>query len=204
MAGIADYMRTLATRYDEPVLDEMERYASENNFPIVGRLCGVTIELMARAIGARRVFELGSGYGYSAYWFARANAGEIHCTDSNAGNRDKAQAFLTRFGVWDRITFHVGDALSSMRTTEGEFDIVYCDVDKTGYPECWEYARERVRVGGLWICDNTLWFGRVLDANPDEATRAIKTHNEVVSSDENFVSVIVPTRDGLMVALRIS
>ena len=200
------YMNELASRWDEPVLSAMEEYASENGFPIVGRLCGLTIEILARGIGARRVFELGSGFGFSAYWFARATGpqAEIHLTDGDPTNRDRAEDYLSRAGVWDRITYHVGDALTSFGKVGGAFDVVYCDVDKDGYPDCWRAARDRIRPGGLWICDNTLWSGRVTEPDPDEWTRAIDEHNRLVCSDPDFVSVIVPTRDGLMVALRTS
>jgi len=68
--AIEDYMRGLSCRTDDPVLIEMERIAQENNFPIVGRLVGIFLETMAKSINARRIFEFGSGYGYSAYWFA--------------------------------------------------------------------------------------------------------------------------------------
>ena len=203
------YMRTLQERHDSDVLLEMEREAEQNGFPIINRLCGVTVELLARAIGARRVFELGSGYGYSAYWFARAvgEGGEVHCTDGDANNERKAADYLGRAGLWDRIRFHVGDAVTTLKATDGEFDVVYCDIDKDGYPAAWRAGRERVRVGGLYICDNVLWSGRV--ANPDvedarpELTRAIAEHNELVADDVDYLSTIVPTRDGMMVALRL-
>lgn len=199
-------MQELAARYDEPVLLEMEGLAEEKGFPIVGRLCGVTLELVARSIGARRIFELGSGFGYSAYWYARATGpeGEIHLTDADPANAEQAQGFLERTGVWDRITYHVGDALESFSRVAGLFDIVYCDAFKEGYPELWRAGRERVRVGGLWVCDNTLWSGRVVDDDQDERTRAIVEHNELVSNDPDYISTIVPLRDGLMVALRVS
>ena len=66
------YMASRLARFDEPVLLEMEAEGKERGFPIVGRNVGVTLEVLARSIGARRVMELGSGFGYSAYWFARA------------------------------------------------------------------------------------------------------------------------------------
>src|SRR5207253_3040506 len=85
---VEEYMRSLLERYDEPVLLEMERVAAERNFPIVNRIVGVTLEALARSIGAKRVFELGSGYGYSAYWFARAvgPSGEVYLTDGDPEN----------------------------------------------------------------------------------------------------------------------
>jgi predicted O-methyltransferase YrrM len=131
---IEEYMATLQSRHDEPVLLEMEREGRERDFPIVGRNVGVTLEVLARSIGARRVMELGSGFGYSAYWFARAVGvdGEVHCTDGDPENARKAEGYLQRAGVWGRVTYHVGDAVEQMATVEGEFDIVYDDIDKHG------------------------------------------------------------------------
>ena len=204
------YMGTLQSRHDGPVLLEMEKEGSERGFPIVGRLVGVTIEVLARAIGARRIFELGSGYGYSAYWFARAagSDGEVHCTDGDPENEKKAADYLGRAGLWDRVRYHVGDAVEMLAAVEGPFDIVYNDIDKHGYPAAWKAARGRVRVGGLYICDNVLWSGRVTEDSPADDVRpgwteAIKEHNSLIASDEDFLSTIVPTRDGVMVALRL-
>ena len=207
---VEDYMRSLQARHDEPVLLEMEREAKEKDFPIIGRLCGVTIEVLARAIGARRVFELGSGYGYSGYWFSRAVGpeGELHLTDGDPENEKKALDYLGRARLDGPVHFHVGDAVTSLNATEGAFDVVYCDIDKHGYPEAWAAARERIRMGGLYICDNVLWSGRVAAPDPDdrrpEWTEAIKEHNQAIAEDDRYLSTIVPTRDGMFVALRVA
>lgn len=208
---IETYMRDLLGREEDPVLREMEDLAEEKGFPIINRLVGVTVELLARAIGARRVLELGSGYGYSAYWFARAvgEGGEVHMTEGDAKNQERARDYLTRAGLADRVHSHVGDALQIAATLEGEFDIVFCDIDKGDYPAAWAAARERLRVGGLYICDNVLWSGRVAQETVTDDVRpgwteAIREHNEAVATDPRFLRTIVPTRDGVMVALRVS
>ncbi|MEZ5332725.1 MAG: O-methyltransferase [Thermoanaerobaculia bacterium] len=199
------YMEDLERRHDEPVLLDMEEKARAGDFPIVGRVCGVILELLARAVGARRVFELGSGFGYSAYWFARAVGfdGRVHCSDGDAANAERAREYLGAAGLLDRVTFHVGDALEAFAAVEGDFDVVYCDVDKGGYPDCWRAARERIRPGGLWLCDNTLWSGRVTEAEPDAETAAIDAHNRLVAADARYLSVILPARDGVLAALRL-
>ncbi len=204
--GIEAYMEGRLARYDEPVLLEMEAEAEKLDFPIVRRNVGVTLEVLARSVGARRILELGSGYGYSGYWHARAvgAGGELHLTDGDPNNERKAAAYLGRAGLWDRVTFHVGDAVTSMNALDGEFDVVYDDIDKEGYPDAWRAARERIRVGGLYVCDNVLWSGRVLDADPDDRTQAILEHNQLIADDERYVSTIVPTRDGVVVAIRIA
>ena len=203
-------MRSLLTRYDEPVLLEMEAEGKERGFPIIGRLVGVTVELLARSVGAKRVFELGSGFGYSAYWFARAvgPSGEVHGTDGDSANEPKALDYLSRAGLAEPIRWHVGDAVTHLAAAPGEFDVVYNDIDKDGYPAAWMAARERIRVGGLYVCDNVLWSGRVAVPDRDDPrpvyTQAILEHNRLIADDERFVSSIVPTRDGVFVALRVA
>jgi caffeoyl-CoA O-methyltransferase len=207
---VEDYIRGLLARHDEPVLLEMEAEAKDRGFPIVGRMVGVVLEILARSIGAGRVFELGSGYGYSAYWFSRAvgSGGEVHLTDGDPENEGKAMSYLGRAALDGPIRFHVGDAVTSLNETEGDFDIVYCDIDKHGYPEAWRAARDRIRSGGLYICDNTLWSGRVT-GDPDAPkdvhegwTDAIRSHNADVGGDDRYLTTILPIRDGVMVALR--
>jgi caffeoyl-CoA O-methyltransferase len=208
---VTRYMRSLQDGHDDPVLSAMEQQAREHGFPIVGRLVGVTLDLLARAVGARRVFELGSGYGYSAYWFARAvgESGEVYCTDQDPENEKKASGYLGRAGLWDRIHFHLSDAVEALGKVPGEFDVIYNDIDKHGYPHAWQAARERVRVGGLYLCDNVLWSGHVADQPPTDRpgypgyTKAIVEHNRLIAEDKNYLSTIVPTRDGVMVALRL-
>jgi predicted O-methyltransferase YrrM len=204
--AVSAYMRQLCDRYDEPVLAEMEKLGEDRNFPIVGRVVGVTLELLARSIRARRVFEMGSGFGFSAYWFARAvgETGEVYLTDTDAGNARQAEDFLTRAGLWGRCRFLVQDAVAALEAAEGEFDIVYNDIDKEGYPAAWELARTKIGPMGLYLCDNVLWSGRVAhEEDQSPATVAIRAHNEAVYADPDFIATIVPTRDGVMTALRL-
>lgn len=205
---IEHYMYSLTGQFDHPILDEMEAFAREKNFPIVGRLVGVSLEIYAKMINARRVFEFGSGYGYSAYWFGRAigSSGEIICTDSNPLNQEMAKQYLSAVGLWEKVTFCIGYAQDVFKQTEGEFDICYNDADKGGYPDIWLMARERIRPGGLYIADNVLWHGRVAMNNPTDTkpnwTRAIKEHNQLICNDPEFDAFVNPTRDGVIVARR--
>jgi len=208
--AVEDYIRGLLARHDEPVLLEMEAEGAERGFPIVGRMVGVVLEIIARAVGAKRIFELGSGYGYSAYWFSRAvgSEGEVHLTDGDAANEAKAVDYLGRAGLSGPVRFHVGEAVETLRGTDGEFDIVYNDIDKGDYPKAWRAARDRIRIGGLFISDNTLWSGRVTGASVEEDRRpgwtvAIKEMNETIAADPGFISSILPIRDGVTVAIRL-
>ena len=204
------YLTDLASVDDEPALLEMEALASETGFPIVGRLCGQFLEVLARAVRARRVFELGSGFGYSAYWFSRATGpgGEIHLTDTDPDNEVKTKDFLGRAGLLDPIRYHVGEALEALDAIPGEFDVVFCDINKDGYPEAWRRARHRVRVGGLYMCDNVLWSGRVAGINerpddPPEWKAGVVEANRAIATDPDFRSFINPARDGVVAAVRL-
>ena len=209
--AVTRYLNGLAAGDDEPVLLEMEQLAREKDFPIIGRLCGQVLEILARSIGAKRIFELGSGYGYSAYWFSRATGpeAEIHLTDMDPENEKLALDFLGRAGRVDPIEYHVANAFDALAETQGDFDIVYCDIDKGDYLQAWQEGRTKVRVGGYYICDNMLWSGRVTGESDEKDVRpgwteAIHATNEAIAGDKDFRSTIVPIRDGVVVALRIA
>jgi caffeoyl-CoA O-methyltransferase len=204
--AIENYMRGLVKPTDHPVLLAMEAEARQNNFPIIDRLAGVFIHTMARSIRAERVFEFGSGYGYSAYWFAKAlgSAGKVVCTDGNPDNKIKAERYLSDAGLWHSVDFHTGMAQAIFAQTGGEFDICYNDADKGDYPAIWLMAKDRIRPGGYYIADNALWHGRVaLDKFEDIVpgwTEAIQEHNAMIFNDPDFDAFINPTRDGVLVA----
>ena len=203
---IEEYLRRL---YDDgdPVRHEMEALGRERSFPIVGPLVGRHLMVLARAIGARRVFELGSGYGYSALHFARAvgPSGEVHCTDLSEENARLAEGFLRRAGVWERVTYHREEAVGALRRVGGTWDVVYNDMDKEGYPAAVDLAFERLRPGGLFVTDNVLWSGRVLEGEDDgaAATRGVVEFTRRLFAHPGFLTTIDPTRDGLAVALRL-
>jgi caffeoyl-CoA O-methyltransferase len=190
----------------------MEEHAAGIGFPIVGRLCGIALEVLARSVGAKRVFELGSGFGYSAYWFGRAVGpeGELHLTDRDPNNESLARDYLSRAGIWDRLTYHVDDAMKSLALVGGSFDVVFCDADKPMYPDLWRAARDRIRVGGMWIADNVLVGGTSpnkwtlgSDVPDDDRARAVDEHNRLIAEDADYVATFVPIREGLIAAIRI-
>jgi caffeoyl-CoA O-methyltransferase len=198
---IESYIAALGVSPD-PVLAAMEALAARRGFPIVGRHTGSLLGLLARCIGARRVLELGSGYGYSALWFARAmpEDGQVICTDLSAGNRDLALGYFRTAGVEGRVDFRVGDALSVARELAPGFDIVFNDIDKENYPASVDVAVRLLKPGGLFITDNTLWKGKVAEDGPgDQVTEAVRSFNKLVFSRPDLDSLIIPIRDGLTV-----
>ena len=204
--AVEKYLLDLLGPAENAVLQEMEALAEKNNFPIVGRLVGVFIEMLAKMINAQRVFEFGSGYGYSAYWFAKAvgPTGQVICSEADFLNRDKAEHYLRAVDLWDRIDFRTELAQNAFAQTEGLFDICYNDVDKGDYPDIWLLAKDRIRPGGLYIADNVLWRGRVAANSGNDVfqgwTEAIRQHNQMIFDDPDFDAFINPSRDGVIVA----
>ncbi len=200
---IEQYMRKLLPPRDE-VLAEMEAYAEKNQIPIVGPAVGTFLASLVMMTKAKRIFELGSAIGYSTIWFARAAGpeAEVHYSDGSSENAQRARAYFERAGVASRIHVHTGDALTALAATPGTFDIIFNDVDKDGYPSVLDAVPDRIRTGGLFITDNTLWHASVLD--PKEPTdRAVCTFNERLFASPRFFTTQLPIRDGVSVSIRL-
>ncbi len=186
-------------------LQIMEEYAREHGFPIVGPASGQFCYLQARLIGAKRVFELGSGYGYSTAWFCRAvrenGGGEVHHVVWDKDLSNRARRHLDSLGYGDIVRFTVGEAVNALSHAEGPFDLIFNDIEKEAYPASLPVIAEKLRSGGLLIVDNLLWSGRVFDPNDTEAsTQAIREFTRLVVNDPGWVASLVPIRDGLLVA----
>src|SRR5215470_8723689 len=187
------------------VIAEMEEYAAEHDVPIVGPAVATLLEILARSIGATRVFEMGSAIGYSTAFFARAvgRGGQVFYTDGSPENAERARGYLERLELTDRVVIRVGDAVASLEATTGYFDVIFIDVDKDGYPAALKAAAPRVRRGGYLLADNVLWSGKVVDAAVKDApTEGIRAFNRTLFSLQEFRSVIVPLRDGVAIARR--
>jgi caffeoyl-CoA O-methyltransferase len=203
---IESYLLGLSHHTNHTALADMEAFAEKNNFPIVGRLVGMFLETQAKMVNAQRVFEFGSGFGYSAYWFAKAVGaqGQVICTEADFLNQEKAKNYLSTTDLWNRIDFQVGMAQDVFAQTDGLFDVCYNDADKGDYPQIWQMAKDRIRPGGLYIADNVLWRGRVATEHYTDVfkgwTEAIKQHNQLIFNDPEFDAFINPVRDGVIVA----
>jgi len=207
--AIERYMTGLVEAAD-PVRAAMEELAAERKFPIIGPLVGNLCYTLARTIGARRVFEMGSGFGYSTLWFARAVGpeGRVVHTEGSEDNSRRAREYLEQAGLADRVRFEVGDARDIIdgAIERGEMmpvDILFNDIDKEQYPGVLPRARRALRPGGLLICDNMIWSGRVVEPErADEATRGILELTRLLREADDFHTTLIPIRDGVTVSLR--
>lgn len=205
-AQVQHYLDSLVP--SRPVeMQAMEAYANETGFPIIGPTSGYLCYQIARMIGARHIFEMGSGYGYSTAWFAKAvrenGGGVVHHVVWNKELSQKARSHLRALGFEDSIQYHVSEAVQVLKETPGPFDLIFNDIDKQAYPASLPIIATKLRPGGVLIVDNMLWNGRVLDESdqsPD--TQGVRKFTHLITSDPGWIVSLVPIRDGLMVAYR--
>jgi predicted O-methyltransferase YrrM len=205
-AGVQEYLSTLVPPR-EPELQEMERLAEQNDFPIIGPACGYYCYQLARMIKAQSVFELGSGYGYSTAWFAKAvkenGGGVVHHTVWDDELSKQAKEHLSKLGSADVVQFHNAEAVATLRQTPGLFDIIFNDIDKEGYPDSLPVIKEKLRLGGILIIDNMLWHGQTLDLQDHEqSTEAIRKFIKTITTDPDWIVSLTPMRDGMIVAYK--
>ncbi|MBI5706827.1 MAG: O-methyltransferase [Armatimonadetes bacterium] len=189
-------------------MQRMEAYAQEHGFPIIGPAAGHFCYQVARMVGAKRVFELGSGYGYSTAWFCKAveeNGGGT--VDHVVWDKDlsaMAREHLANLGYSEMVRYTVGEAVAALKKAEGPFDVIFNDIDKAGYPASLPVIAEKLRPGGVLLMDNMLWSGRIFDpSDKSEATEGIRTATRLLVHDPAWDVSIVPIRDGLIVAMKL-
>jgi caffeoyl-CoA O-methyltransferase len=174
-------------------------------WPIVGPAEGSLLHLLARSIRATRILELGTAIGYSGTWLARglADGGELLTVEHRADTATIARRNFEKTGVANKVKVLVGHAQTILRDLEGPYDLIFNDIDKSGYPEVLEPCLDRLRVGGLLVTDNVLWSGDVARKDKSEETAAIRTYNERLAKDPRVIVSIVPLRDGVSIALKV-
>lgn len=191
----------------DPVMQEMEAYAKEVGFPIIGTAAGYFLYQVARMTGARQIFELGSGYGYSTAWFAKAvrenGGGTVHHVVWSEELSAKAKQYLGRLGYDDLIQYHMGEAVETLKNTPGTFDLMFNDIDKKGYPASIAVIKEKLKSGGVLLIDNMLWHGAIFDAaDQSEDNLGVQEVTRMLTQDPDWISTLVPLRDGVIMAYK--
>lgn len=163
------------------------------------------MQVLVRAIGARRCIEIGTFTGYSALAVALAlpPGGRIVCCDLSEAWTAVARRYWKMAGVERKISLRIAPALDTLRTLKGKFDFAFIDADKTNYQNYFERCLKLVRRGGLIAIDNTLWHGRVVDRRDQTAdTRAIRAFNRKLHRDRRVDISLVPIGDGVTLAYK--
>jgi caffeoyl-CoA O-methyltransferase len=204
-APLSRYLDSLVPER-HPELLEMERYAAEHDFPIVGPACAHVCYQVTRMTGARRVFELGSGYGYSTAFFARGvkenGGGEVHHVVWDEDLSRRARKHLAAHEVDEVVRYHVAEAVATLQETPGPFDLIFCDITKKDYPSALPVIVDKLRPGGVLVVDNMLWSRRILDSadhSPD--TDGVREMTRLLLQPR-WISSLIPIRDGLLIALK--
>lgn len=198
---IEKYLMNLSVEHDRHIL-EMERIAKEKNFPIVDRLVGRLLFVLTKLKSPRLIVELGSGFGYSAYWFARAlEKGKVVLADHSEENIGYARRTFKDAGMIRRAEFRVGNATEIAKQYKN-IDILFIDIDKHQYLEAVMTLLPNLSRNALIIADNSLWYGRVTGRKRDRDTLGIKRFNDYMFASRDFFTTIIPLRDGVLVATR--
>jgi caffeoyl-CoA O-methyltransferase len=204
--GVSDYVSALFAPEDA-VLATLREEADRTGLPpiAISADTGRLLQVLLRAIGARRVLEVGTLGGYSAIWMARAlgEGGSLISIEKEAGHAEFAQRHLERAGLDADVRIMVGKALDLLPMFDGQkFDAVFLDADKEPLPTYLDWALRLLRPGGVVIADNALWGGKVIDpANDEESTRAVREFNRRLATDPRLTSIIVPTHDGVAIGV---
>ncbi len=185
---------------DDPVVKEMEKYAEEKDFPIIGRQGGFFLYLITKIKNPRLVVEVGSGFGYSAYWFAKGlKSGKVVMTDYREDNLELAKKFLDRAGLLDRIEMKAGDGIEIAKDY-ADIDILFLDLEKAKYMDAIKLLENNLSNDGIIIADNVLFQGKVVFEKDNKKARILDSFNRYIH--QKYDATILPVRDGLLVATR--
>jgi caffeoyl-CoA O-methyltransferase len=204
---IGEYIATHTTPADPVVADiraATVAAAGRMSMMQIGDDQFVFMELLARAMGARRAIEIGTFTGTSALAVAKGMGpeGRLLCCDVSEEWTAIARKHWVDAGVAERIQLRIGPAIDTLRSLPAEptFDLAFVDADKTGYPDYYDELVPRLRAGGLLLADNTLQQGRVADPDAhDESVVAIRAFNDKVVADDRVACVLLPLGDGVTV-----
>lgn len=166
---------------------------------------GKVLLVLLRAIGARRVLEIGTLGGYSGVWIARAlpPGGTLTTIEANPDNARVARGSFERAGVSDRAQILEGRALEVLSTLDPGYDAVFVDADKEPLEEYYHASMRVLRPGGLLLCDNAFISGRVLDRSDRAAdVNGVRAFNRLAAEDPRLTATVLPVRDGLLVGVR--
>ena len=173
---------------------------------LTGTIEGRFLELLVFASGARRVLEIGTYSGYSALSIAAGLPpdGRIDTCEIDPRHAEVARRYIAQSPYADRITVHLGPALETIASLDGEFDFVFIDADKVNYRSYYDAVLPRLAPRGLIAMDNTLWSGRVVDGSGDDSddTRALRELNDFVRKDARVTAVMLTVRDGVTLIRR--
>ncbi len=205
---LEDYCTRLASPLPE-TLHELERETHLTTLApqmLTGPWQGRFLTMITQLMGARRIMEVGTFTGYSAICFALGlpDDGWVDTIEVEPERESLIRKYLTKSGMASKVRLHIGSALDVIPTLEGPFDLVFLDAHKPDYPAYYDLAFDKVRPGGMILADNVLWSGKVIQPDHDPDTAGLDAFSRKVASDPRVEQVILPLRDGVLMARKIS
>jgi caffeoyl-CoA O-methyltransferase len=193
---------------EDPVLKEIRERSLKAGLPEiqVGSMDALHLEVLTRAVGARKAVEIGTLGGYSGTAIARGlgEGGRLHTFELEQKHADLARESFRKAGVLGRVTIHVGPALERLPKceSEGPFDLLFIDADKETYPAYLAWAARHLRVGGVVLADNAFAFGEIADGK-GAGPAAMRRFNEELARGGRFRATMLPTGEGLAMGVKI-
>ena len=207
--AVEQYLATL-NRSHGAVLDDIARAGQHRNLPLVDAEVGALLRVLATAVSATRILEIGTAIGYSGIWLAGTLPpdGSLLSLEIDQDRAREARENFARAGLADRVNVIVGDAKLMLAKVAGPFDLIFQDGDKQLYTPLLDRLVSLLRPGGLLVTDNVLWDGEVVPgflARPvrdEKDTRAIAEYNQRVASHPELITAVVPLRDGVSISVK--
>lgn len=167
-----------------------------------GQLQGRFLSMISHLMQPRYILEIGTYTGYSALCLAEglATDGRLITVDVNEELESRVRAYFRQSGWNDKIDYRIGDAAQLIPTLPGNMDLVFIDADKENYSTYYQLVLDKMNSGGVILADNVLWSGKVTQPKPDKDTRAIQEFNTMVVNDPRVDCLLLPMRDGIMMA----
>ena len=206
--AIEHYLARL-NRGSDTVLDDIARKGAARDLPLVDAEVGALLRVLATAIGARKILEIGTAVGYSGIWLAGALPpdGTLMTMEMDTARAAEARDNFERAGLASRVSVIVGDAERMIAKVSGPFDLVFQDGSKKLYVPLLDRLVSLLRPGGLLVTDNVLWDGKVVpgfaaDDSDEDNTRAIAEYNERLAAHPQLLTAVMPLRDGVSISVK--
>ena len=203
---IIRYLRDSIPQRDG-LLKEMEEFASEYSVPISQPESIRFIEVLLKIRPAEKILEVGTAIGYSAIIMAEASGGEVTTIELSDDAYRKANEFISRSDVKDKINVIHGDANEVLPTLEGAFDFIFVDAAKGQYNDFLPHCKRLLKKGGVLVSDNILYKG--MTANDELLThrkitivKRLRSYIETLKESKELSTAIIPIGDGIALSFK--
>ncbi|NET33951.1 MAG: O-methyltransferase [Cyanothece sp. SIO1E1] len=201
---LTKYCEALSTP-PSPLLQALERETHLKTLApqmMSGHLQGQLLQLLCQLKQPKQVLEIGTFTGYAALCMAAGlpQGGILHTIEANPELEYLIRKYIDQADLQEKIKLHIGKAEEIIPDIEGNFDFVFLDAGKLDYPRFYDLVIDRMNSGGVIIADNVLWSGKVVQDHRDKDTQALHAFNQMIKDDPRVNNLILPIRDGLLIA----